>query len=149
MIGFVLRKMAASVGRSLGGERERERERAREREGGGGGALGFQHLPHQTATADRRANLSAAEFKDPVCGCARCVPPQALTLCAPGAYMTHRERTWHTGNVHDTPFDCNTHTSARARAHSLNRTRMVRSRAWGRVNVNRLFNNTGERGGER
>lgn len=61
MIGLVLRKMAASVDRSVGGkgeiEIERERRRRwREEEG----ALRNQHLPPWTATADRRANLSAA-----------------------------------------------------------------------------------------
>lgn len=60
MIGLVLRKMAASVDRSVGGKGEIERERRRRRRREEEGALRNQHLPPWTATADRRANLSAA-----------------------------------------------------------------------------------------
>lgn len=70
MIGFVLRKMAASVG----GNRQREMGNERERRGGSRGwgwkekemPLWFLRLPHWTATDDRRPDAGDAPLKDAV-----------------------------------------------------------------------------------
>lgn len=82
MIGFVLRKMAASVGRSAAIEREREGEReSRGWVGELGRRKGRQCSDLSTSLTGQRQLISvqAAELKDAVCIWARCFP--CPTLC--------------------------------------------------------------------
>lgn len=81
MIGLVLRKMAASVDRSVGGKGEIERERG----GGGGGERKKERSEISTSLPGQRQLIGELiyqqqqqqqrGFKDAVCSWARCSPP--------------------------------------------------------------------------
>lgn len=81
MIGLVLRKMAASVDRSVGGNGEIERER-----GGGGGERKKERSEISTSLPGQRQLIGELiyqqqqqrGFKDAVCSWARCSPPLPL-----------------------------------------------------------------------